>query len=175
MRPSAPTVSTWIWALLAFWLVGILNHSIGSFGFSLHLQVLMVIFVGIHMPDFSPFPLVVVLALMEAGARGLSPGPMLLAYGALWLFCIWSRRRIHRTHPTHLSLTAVGGQVLFVVLLTPFVAGDQLTSFPFITSLTAELLLSLGVIYLMTPAWCRFQKRVLWSLGWNPDAQLNKL
>jgi 3-oxoacyl-(acyl-carrier-protein) synthase len=162
------------WLALCWLLISGLSHSLGGYGFGLHLQALLVIFPGLYIAEAGGFLILMALALLEAGARGIPVGASLAAFAGAWLFVVWARRRIHRSHPGHLGMTAGGAQLVFVAIITLLLFRYRLNELAFWVTLLVELALSWAVIYLLTPFWCRFMRQLMSSCGWNPEAQIDK-
>ena len=158
--------------LVFFFLIGEINNSLSMLNVSLHLDVLLILFFGLHINRTMSLVYTLILGLLANASHPVPPGTYVIGYLSLWLFIVWSQRRIRRQNPRHVRIVAIGGQLLLILGPSLYLGGTSLGSMAYWNRILLDLLFSFLAIYLLAWPWCSIQRRFLHSLGWNLEAQL---
>lgn len=161
--------------LFLFFAVGELNHLISGWSIFLHIDALLVVFFGLYLTRISSLLYTVLLGFLADGLHPVPFGTYAAGYLFLWLFFVWCQRRIRRQNRLHIQTVATVGQLLWLTALT-LTMGRHMLGEPFFWQrLLLESILSCTTVFVCAAAWCRFQKNLLHSLGWDLDAQMSPL
>jgi len=159
--------------LLLYFCVGEINTVLARFSLYFHADVLYLVFFGLFLNRLSSAVYVGLLGLLAESVRPVPGGLYLTGYLAMWLAFNWAQPRIRRQSPAHLSWTSAAIQGLWLLFLCLFLGFRQAGSWAYWQRIFTEGAFSLILVALTAPLWCRLQKDLLHSLGWNLDAQVN--
>ena len=161
-----------VFNLIFYFLVGEANNSLSGLNISLHLDVLFVLFFGLYIGRTIGLFYTLLLGLLTSASHPVPLGTYLVGFLFLWMFLVWSQHRIRRQNPRHVRTVAAIAQAVLIVGLTLFLGRHAMGSAGFWQRVFFDLTFSLLAVYLLAWPWCRFQHRMLHSLGWNLDAHL---
>lgn len=156
--------------LLLFILLGELNFILSPLSLHFHGDTLLILFFGLY---FNRLGGLLTASFMGFLAEALHPvphGTYVVGYLAIWLFIVWGQRRIRRQNPLHVMTLAAVAQLLWMFALTLVMQleGSQLNLFW--PRILTEIGLSFLVTFLVAWQWCKLQRGLLYSLGWNLEA-----
>jgi len=158
--------------LILYFLVGEANNSLSALNVSLHLDVLFVLFFGLYIGRSIGLLYTLLFGFLTNASHPVPVGTYLVGYLFLWMFLVWSQHRIRRQNSRHVRSIATIAQVLLIICLSLFLGRQSLGSGSFWQRTFFDLMSSALVVYFLAWPWCRFQHRMLHSMGWNLDAQL---
>lgn len=161
--------------LLLYFIIGELNNFSSAYSIFLHLDTLPLVFFGLYLNRQSSLIFTALLGLLADAVTPAPQGTYLAGYLAIWLFFIWCQRRIRRQNPAHMRLVTIAAQVIWVALLSLMMGGASLVEWVYWQRILADLIISTCLIYLFVWPWCSFQKKLLYSLGWDLDAQVTRI
>lgn len=157
--------------VLLMLILGEINHALSGFSLRLHLDVLLVLFFGLYL---GTWPGLLYAALFGLAADARYPVPLgffLIGYLLMWLMLVFSQRRIRRQSAVHVRTVAILAQGAWILMISFLLGDDMLTTGAYWLRVLTDLLFSLGLLYALAWPWCRFQHRLLYSLGWDLEAQ----
>lgn len=159
--------------LLLYFIIGEINHLLAGWSLHLHLDVLLLIFFGLHLNRLSGVVFTVLLGLLADAAHPVPTGTFVLGYLGIWYAFVWFQHRIRRQNPGHVRVVALSIQVLWMLVLAIFLGDGFLASTVYWQRILMDLILSGVVLLAVVWPWCAFQKKLLLSLGWNLDARMS--
>jgi cell shape-determining protein MreD len=161
--------------LLLFFAAGEINNLLSGWAIHLHLDALLVIFFGLFLKRISSLLCTALLGFLADALHPVPAGTYAAAYILLWLFFVWCQHRIRRQNRLHVRTVAAVGQFFLLsglTLLTSWSLGLGSLSWQ---RIALEILLSCLVVFLCASFWCRFQKNLLYAMGWDLEAQMSPL
>lgn len=158
--------------ILLYFFIGLANNITSGWSVTLQLDALLLIFFSLYLTRFFGLFFTVILALLADAAHPVPAGTYLIGYLALWLFFVWCQRRIRRQNPLHVRLVATVAQIAWIVALGLFLGKARLAEAVYWQRLLTDTVVSAAGIYLLVWPWCRFQHKLLHSLGWDLEAQI---
>ena len=159
--------------ILLFFGIGLVNSFAARFSVYLHLDALLLVFFGLFLRRTGSLVYVVILGLLAEAMHPVPAGTYLLGYLGLWSFFVWSQKRIRAQNPLQVRSITTAAQILWLLVLTFTLGGEHLLNRLYWQRVLVDLLASGLLIYAMAWPWCSLQKKILYSLGWNLDAQLS--
>ncbi len=156
--------------LLLYFLAGELNFYLAHWAVHLHLDALLIVFFGLYVSRTSSLLYTALLGGLAGAMNPLAGGTYIIGYVCLWMYFVWCQRRIRRQNSIHVRAATAVGQLLWMLVLVLFDGTYQWGSTAYWGRFLTELLLSTVVIYLLAWPWCRFQKKFLYTLGWDLEA-----
>ncbi len=158
--------------LVLYLAVGEFNDAIGPWTVHLHLDVLYVVFFGLFVRHAYGLLYAALMGLFVDAAHAAPTGVFFAGYLLLWLLFAACQRRVRRQNPAHVRVVAAAGQLLWLLALGLIMA-VALPSVPGLwTRWLADLALSCLAVGLLAWPWCHFQNRLLYTLGWDLEAEL---
>jgi cell shape-determining protein MreD len=161
--------------LMLYFLIGEMNFLVGKYAVHLHLDALLILFFGIYLSRLSSL---VCSALLGFLADAMHPSPVgtyVVGYLFLWVFFVWFHHRIRRQNKTHVRALAASGQAIWLVYLSIAFGLNQLDQPSYWHRVAFDLSLSVAIVYALAWPWCNIQKRLLYTLGWDLEAQMPKM
>ncbi|NDV61225.1 hypothetical protein G0Q06_02035 [Puniceicoccales bacterium CK1056] len=159
--------------ILLYFFIGMINNMASGFSIHLHLDVLLLIFSGLYLTRLSGLFLAALLGLLADAANPVPTGTFLVGYLAIWLFFVWCQRRIRRQNKIHVRTVAVVAQLSWIIFLGLFLGKGALSEWPYWQRILSDVLVSCVCLYLVVWPWCRTQNSLLYSLGWDLEAQIS--
>ena len=159
--------------LLLYFIAGEVNGLLGTFSVYFHIEALLVIFFGLYLNRISSLLYTSLLGFMADAVHPTPAGTYLIGYLFLWMFFVWCQRRIHRQKPIHVRSVAAAGQAIWLIALSILMGKGLYGEWAYWSRILTEILLSCLLVYVTSWTWCTFQKRTLYSLGWNIEAQMS--
>ena len=159
--------------LMLYFVAGVLNDFASNRAVHFHIEALLVIFFGLYLSRSTGVVLVALLGLLADSVHPAPVGTYFAGYLFLWLFFVWFQRRLQRHSPGHIRTVAASAQALFILCLALLLGKGQFTELLYWNRVITDLLVSTMLVFLASWNWCQFQKRMLYSLGWNIEAQMS--
>lgn len=160
--------------LFLYFCFGELKNIVGGWNVSLHLDVLLLVFFGLYLSHNMAFIYSALLGFISDAAVPAPDGTYLIGYLAIWLFFVTCQRRIRLQNAGHVRFVAMAAQLLWILALTVSMGGGQLGDFAYWQRILVDLSLSLLIIGVAVWPICVFQKKWLFSLGWDLESQMAK-
>lgn len=160
--------------LLLYFLLGMVNNAVSGFSIHLHLDVLLLIFSGLYLTRLSGLVYAALLGLLADAASPVPVGSYLLGYLALWTYFVWCQRRIRRQNKTHLRSVSIIGQTLWILALAVILGRGSFGDWIYWQRLLIDTFFSGLCLFIVIWPWCRFQNNLLYSLGWDLEAQISR-
>lgn len=161
--------------ILLYFIIGQLNSLLGGWSLHLHLDALLLVFFGLFLNHMKGLVFSALLGFMADAVHPVPYGTYLIGYVLLWAFFVWSQRRIRRQNPLHVRIITVIAQSLWLLGLALFLGTGLWTEWTYWQRILVDLLASALVLFLFAWPWCHLQKKLLYSLGWDLDAQLTRM
>jgi cell shape-determining protein MreD len=161
--------------ILLYFFIGLANNIVSGWSITLHLDALLLIFFALYVTRLSGLVFAVILGLVTDSVHPVPAGTYLIGYLAMWLFFTWCQRRIRRQNPLHVRTVAVAAQIAWIVFIGLFLGRAYLAEWVYWQRLLTDMLVSCTLLFLIVWPWCRFQKKLLYSLGWDLEAQISHL
>jgi len=158
--------------LVLYLVVSEVNGVIGPWTVHLHLDVLYLVFFGLFLRHLGGLLFAALMGLFADAAHAAPAGVFLAGYIGLWLFFTLCQRRVRRQNPAHVRAVAVAGQLLWMGALALVMAMAQPSAPGAWMRLPADLGFSCLVVGFLAWPWCRFQNKLLHTLGWDLEAEL---
>lgn len=159
--------------LLAYLAIGEINTMISGWAVYLHVDALLLVFFGLYLNRLSGLVYTALLGFLTEALYPVPTGLYLIGYLAIWLYFTWCQHRIRRQNPYHVRAVVVAIQVAWMLLLALVLGSGSLGNPLYWQRVLVETGLSALVLYLLTWPWCLFQKKLLFSLGWDLEAQVS--
>lgn len=160
--------------LLLYLCVGEINTALSHLSLYLHADVLYLVFFGLFLNRLSGVVYVGLLGFLAEAVRPVPTGLYFVGYMGIWLALVWAQSRIRRQAALHLRWTAVTVQTVWLLFLCLALGFRRLDTWSYWQRFLIEGAFSLFLIGLTAPFWCRLQKDLLYALGWDLDAQINR-
>mgnify|MGYP000070424193 FL=1 len=161
--------------LLLYFIVGELNFFLGGLSLHFHADALLILFFGLYLGRMAGLVSATLLGFLADSVSPVPHGTYVIGYLGLWLFLVWGQRRIRRQNPVHLRTLAAATQILWLLLLTLHLRTGMEPNTVYWQRILMEILFSGSLTYALAWPWCRFQKNLLYSLGWNIEAEYSQL
>ena len=161
--------------VILMFLIGELNHVLSGYSLRLHLDVLLVLFFGLYLGIWPGLLYAALFGLLADARSPAGNGFFFIAYLLCWLFFVFGQRRIRRQSSAHVRWIAVLAQAAWLATLSLLMGDDLLTSGAYWIRVLTDTALSLALLYAIAWPWCRFQHQMLYSLGWDLEAQPPRL
>ncbi|MFO7724371.1 MAG: rod shape-determining protein MreD [Oceanipulchritudo sp.] len=161
--------------ILLYFLIGLVNNTLGGWSLHLHLDALLLVFFGLFLNRMKGLVFSALLGFMTDALHPVPHGTYLIGYVLLWAFFVLSQRRIRRQNPLHVRTIAVVAQALWLAGLAFFLGKGLWTEWVYWQRVLVDFLASALVLFLAAWPWCLLQKKLLYSLGWDLDAQLTRM
>jgi cell shape-determining protein MreD len=159
--------------ILLYFFIGMVNNKVSGFSVHLHLEVLIISFPGIYLTRLSGGFFTAVLGLLMDAVNPVPIGTYLFGCLGIWLFFVWCQRRIRRQNKVHVRSVAMVAQLVWILLIGLFLGRGLMGDWVYWQRLLVDTALSCLVVYVFAWPWCRFQKNLLYSLGWDLEAQIS--
>lgn len=161
--------------VVAYIAIGELNTLISGWSVYLHMDALLLVFFGLYLNRISGLLYTALLGFLVESMYPVPGGLYLIGYLGIWLFFTWCQRRIRRQNPYHVRGVVVAIQALWMLVLAFVLGGESIGTLVYWHRILVEILASALIIYLLTWPWCLFQKKLLYSLGWDLEAQVSHM
>ena len=158
--------------LLLYYLLGEINFMLAPFSIYLHGDALLVLFFGLYFNRLGGLLAASIMGFLTEALHPAPHGTFVAGYLGIWLFIVWGQRRIRRQNPLHVMTLAAFTQLFWLIFLSGilFVKANPVT-LSWSRALT-EIFLSFAFTFLVAWQWCKIQCWLLYSLGWNIEAEL---
>ena len=161
--------------LLLYFVIGECNFILSSLSLHIHADALLIVFFGLYLGRLGGLLSATILGFLADSISPVPHGTYVIGYLSIWLFFVWGQRRIRRQNHMHVRSLAVVAQLLWMVMLTlVVVTRDSLATF-YWNRVVSEMLFSGVLTFLVAWRWCQFQKRLLFWLGWNIEAEMSQI
>lgn len=160
---------------LAYLVIGEINTIISGWAVYLHLDALLLVFFGLFLNRISGLVYTALLGFLVEAMYPVPTGLYLIGYLGIWLFFTWCQRRIRRQNPYHVRGVVVAIQAVWMLVLAFVLGSGWIGTFAYWQRVLVEIALSSLAIYLLAWPWCQFQKKLLYSLGWDLEAQVSHM
>jgi cell shape-determining protein MreD len=161
--------------VLAYLAIGEINTMVSGLAVYLHLDALLLVFFGLYLNRLSGLVYTAILGFLVEALYPVPTGLYLIGYLAIWLFFTWCQRRIRRQNRYHVRGVVVAIQVIWMLLLAIVLGSGSISNPAYWQRILVEIGLSALAVYLLTWPWCQFQKKLLYSLGWDLEAQVSHM
>lgn len=161
--------------LLLYFLVGELNFMLGSLSLHFHADALFIIFFGLYLGRLGGLVSATILGFFADSVSPVPYGTYVIGYLSMWLFLIWGQKRIRRQNHTHVRFLAALTQFFWMVMLSIVIFSQDSMNTVYWNRILMEILFSTVLVYVFAWSWCRFQKNLLYSLGWNIEAEMSQI
>lgn len=161
--------------VLLYLAIGEVNTFISQWGLYLHLDALLLLFFGLYLSQLRGLLYAAVLGFLVESMSPVPHGLALAGYLGIWLFFVACQRRIRRQNPFHVRTVTIAVQLLWLLVLSLLMGSHWLGEPAYLKRVLTDMLVSSLALYLLAWPWCQFQKKLLYSLGWDLEAQISRL
>jgi len=161
--------------LLLYFIIGQLNFLLGDWAIHIHLDALIVLFFGLYLSRISSLLFTSLLGFLADAMHPAPAGTYVVGYLCLWLFYVWCQGRIRRQNRIHLRSVAAIAQGIWLIALGLTLGSGQWSEGAYWNRIIYEMVLSVGLVFVFSSPWCKFQRKLLYSLGWDLEAQMTHL
>ncbi len=161
--------------LLFYFLLGELNFFLGSLSLHFHADALLVLFFGLYLGRFGGLVSATILGFLVDSVSPAPYGTYVFGYLTMWLFLIWGQKRIRRQNHSHVRSLAALTQLLWMIMLSIVIFSQDTHATVHWSRILMEIGFSTVLVYALAWWWCRFQKNLLYSLGWNIEAEMSQI
>ena len=161
--------------LLLYFIIGECNFFLDGFSLHFHGDTLLVLFFGLYLGRMGGLVSATVLGFLADSVSPVPHGTYVIGYLSIWLFILWGQKRIRRQNHLHVRTLAVLAQLLWMLLLSMVVFSTDSFTTVYWGRVLSEIAFSIAVTFLAAWRWCQFQKRLLFSLGWNIEAEMSQI
>ena len=161
--------------ILLYFIIGQLNNALAGESIHLHLDALLLVFFGLFLNHLKGLVFTALLGLMTDAIHPVPHGTYLIGYVLIWAFFVWSQRHIRLQNPLHVRTVTVIAQSLWLLVLAFFLGRGLWAEWLYWQRILIDLLASALLLFIFAWPWCHLQKKLLYSLGWDLDAQLTRM
>lgn len=158
-------------SLFLYFVAGEFNYFLGNWSLNLHVDALLIVFFGLYVSRVSSLLYASLLGFLADALHPSPHGVYVVGYLCLWLFFVWCQRHIRRQNGMHVRSVTAAAQIAWLLALTLFEGTEWLTSGAYWGRIVGDTLFSAAIAYVLAWPWCLFQKRFLYTLGWDLEAQ----
>jgi cell shape-determining protein MreD len=161
--------------LLLYFIIGEFNFFLGSLSLHFHGDALLVLFFGLYLGRLGGLISATLLGFLADSANPVPYGTYVIGYLSLWLFFVWGQKRIRRQNHMHVRTLGAVAQLLWMFLLSLVIFSLDSSATVFWSRILFEMLFSTVLTFLLAWRWCQIQKNLLFSLGWNIEAEMSQI
>ena len=161
--------------LLLYFLLGEFNFFLGSLSLHFHADALLVVFFGLYLARLGGLICATLLGFLVDSTSPVPYGTYVIGYLSIWLFIVWGQKRIRRQNHMHVRTLAASAQALWMLILGLVLFSQDFMHPIHWSRIALEILFSSGLTFIIAWRWTRFQKRLLYSLGWNIEAEMSQI
>ncbi len=161
--------------VLLYLLLGEINFLLSPLALHIHGDALLILFIGLYLNRMGGLICVLLIGFIADAAHPVPHGTYVIGYLGIWLFFVWGNRRIRRQNPLQVRALAAGAQFIWLSILTVIMALQTGPLTLHWARIASDMIFSSAIAFLAAGYWCSLQRDILYSLGWNLEAELPKI